>query len=574
MDAKQTRAVLVTFLLVVLAWLGAAVALSRRESPPPLSSAALRFDAIRALDFTRELVTRHPRRVLGSIESRQSTGTLKRLLDGMGYTVEFAHFDAVIAGRRQTGRNLLAVRRGSGRGAIVVAAHYDTAPTTMQGATDDGSGVGVLLELARLWSTEQPRRSVLFLLSDGGEWGNLGARDFAVTFPERGATIAAVSLDYLAGGELGAEVLDFAGQERGYAPPWLREVGRGAAQAAGPRAAGPSVLQEQLERALQLSWNDAGAFLGAGVPSLNLGSLSKNRAEQARLYHSRFDTIGNLLPVAMQEYGRTAETLLRTLDEIPATPQTAPAAVRIGSSRYLREGVVAALHWLTFLPLAAALWFHAANRGIRGGRALPELLAYAGTLLPLALGYAAIFVCSRVRMLPRYTYHPGAVRDPALERVSWAVVVTLLLVVVTSAVILAVARRVLARKLPEPEFFASKTVELAVLLATAVLALAYNSYWAAVFLALPAWMWSLVTEGDEVGGRAANRLAIAGAGIVALFATVYLARMLDLEWRIFWYEILALSTGLFSGKAALLAASTVAVGIRMWAIQSQPASRD
>jgi len=550
------------------------VALSRREATPTLSRAGLRFDAVRALDFTSELVTRHPRRVLGSIDSRQSTGTLKRLLDGMGYTVEFSHFDAVIAGRRQTGRNLSAVRRGSGSGAIVVAAHYDTAPTTVQGAADDGSGVGVLLELARVWSSEQPRRSVVFLLSDGAEWGNLGARDFAATYPERGATIAALSLDHVAGGELAAEVLDFAGQERGYAPAWLREVARAAAPAASSRAVGPSVLQEQIERALQLSWTDAGAFLGAGVPALNLGTLSKNPEQQARLYHSRFDTIENLRPVTIQAYGRTAETLLRTLDGLPDSPQPPRTAVRIGRSRYLRGGVVAALHWLTFLPLAAAFGFHAANRGILGARALGELLAYAGTFVPFALGYGAIVVCSRIRMLPRYSYHPGAVGDPALDHPSWGAVVTLLLVVVTSVVVVAIVRRVLSRKLPEPEFFASKTVELAVLLATAVLALAYNSYWAAVFLALPAWMWSLVTEGDGVGDRSANRLAIAGAGVVALFATVYLARMLGLGWRILWYDVLALSTGMFSGKAALLAASTIAVGIRMWAIQSQRGSRD
>ena len=119
------------------------------------------------------------------------------------------------------------------------------------------------LELARVFSTEIPRRTLLLVASDGAEWGMLGAMDIARSYSERGRIVAVISLDYVAVGEIAELRLNTVGQMGGYTPPWLRDMAR--------RAAGRVVLlfenrqlREHLERALLISWNDQGSFPPGG----------------------------------------------------------------------------------------------------------------------------------------------------------------------------------------------------------------------------------------------------------------------------------------------------------------------
>ena len=67
--------------------------------------------------------------------------------------------------------------------ALLLAAHYDSGRGG-PGASDDGSGVAVLLEVMRILSAEAPPpRDVIFLFSDGEEMGLLGAFAFVEYHP-------------------------------------------------------------------------------------------------------------------------------------------------------------------------------------------------------------------------------------------------------------------------------------------------------------------------------------------------------------------------------------------------------
>lgn len=108
-----------------------------------------------------------------------------------------------------------------------------------------------------------------------------------------------------------------------------------------------------------------------------------------------------------------------------------------------------------------------------------------------------------------------------------------------------------------------------ILFAVIILALKYNSYWAATFLFLPAWIWGTVGLGRRTQWRLINWVLIVAAGIAYYVFVVRLADFLYLGWDFIWYEILALSCGLFTPAAYMLAAVTVAVGVRFLAIQLQ-----
>ena len=77
MNARQMRIVMVAMGLVLLAWILCPLLLSRHEPDLPLNNAPLAFSAKLAYQTAQEFTTQFPTRVLGSLESRQSTGYLQ-----------------------------------------------------------------------------------------------------------------------------------------------------------------------------------------------------------------------------------------------------------------------------------------------------------------------------------------------------------------------------------------------------------------------------------------------------------------------------------------------------------------
>ena len=574
MERNQSYIVLAVIGVVVLAWAVAPLLGTRPQPGTPLSPAALGFSAAEALARTTEFVTRNPRRVMGSLESRQSSGYIQQYLKGLGYEVNYIHFESVVAGRKQVGRNVLALKPGKDRRIVVVMAHYDTAGTTVQGAMDDGSGVGALLELARVFATTPTNHDVLFVASDGEEWGMLGAGDFARNYSERERVAAVLSLDYVAVGALSNLELCTSGQFRGYTAPWLRDVARRAIRAENMAVAEPFGSQEHLDRALLISWTDQGPLLAAGIQAINLGSGSADGSRERAVYHSPYDTVENLRAESFAVYGKTAERIVRTLDDVPVPPEQPDTIFRIRQGVDLNGGAVAFLHLITFLPPAVAAAFLVMNYGRHATlrNVWREVLAFAGTVVPFLTFYCAIFISRGLRLIPRYALYPAPPKDPVLDHPSWGALALTVGLAAAAAVGVYFGLRYLHGALPRPDFHISKMVLLLLLLASVLAALAYNSYWAVSFAALPSWLWALTGPGDSPGARAANRIWIAAAGIVYYLLSASYAARLGLGWKLLWYEILALSTGMFHFTGYLLAAILFALGIRFLVIQSYPRS--
>lgn len=127
---------------------------------PKVSSKKL-FAHIRALNYRRY-----------SENERDRTRTyLIKSLKQLGWKPERQTF----AG----GVNILAQRQGTDpkAGSILVAAHYDTVPTS-PGADDNASGVAVVLEIARLLGSRPTPRTLQLAFFDREELGLLGSRAF------------------------------------------------------------------------------------------------------------------------------------------------------------------------------------------------------------------------------------------------------------------------------------------------------------------------------------------------------------------------------------------------------------
>ncbi len=163
-----------------------------RDDPAPGG-----FSTVRAREVLRRLVgdgVPHPVGSAGNAAVRRRViEELTRL--GYGPTTHEA-FVCGLSGACATVTNVLARLPGtSGAKAVLLAAHFDSVPAG-PGASDDGMGVAVLLEAARILRGEGPRRNpVLFLIDDGEEAGLLGARAFVRDDPWARDAGAVVNLD-------------------------------------------------------------------------------------------------------------------------------------------------------------------------------------------------------------------------------------------------------------------------------------------------------------------------------------------------------------------------------------------
>src|SRR5262249_12711898 len=132
----------------------------------------------------------------------EAANWLRSEFQKLGYSAQGQMFSEVIAGRQYTDlENIYAQKIGTTHPdqIIAVVAHYDITDTTVEGAMDDASGVGVVLELARVFAKEKTDRTILFLLTDSEEFGAFwGARNFVRNWPDADKIVAIANFDFLA----------------------------------------------------------------------------------------------------------------------------------------------------------------------------------------------------------------------------------------------------------------------------------------------------------------------------------------------------------------------------------------
>lgn len=92
------------------------------------------------------------------------------------------------------GANLIATKAGRETDAIVVVAHHDTVWNS-PGADDNGAGVAILMEVARLLAGDSLRRTVVLATPDFEEIGLIGSRELVRLLRKRHRVRAAIVFD-------------------------------------------------------------------------------------------------------------------------------------------------------------------------------------------------------------------------------------------------------------------------------------------------------------------------------------------------------------------------------------------
>ena len=187
--------------------------------------------------------------------------------------------------------------RGSNLAAgVLLAAHYDSVPAG-PGASDDGVGTAVVLEIARaLKSLPRNRHSIILLIDDGEEAGLLGARAFVKTHRWAKDVRAAVNLD--ARGTSGPSLMF----ETGTANEWA--VRLYANHVAHPATS--SIFYTAYQRLPNDT--DFTVFKAAGFQGLNFAFIG-----DPTHYHTPLDNVANVSPRSVQHHGENALPMVVTL---------------------------------------------------------------------------------------------------------------------------------------------------------------------------------------------------------------------------------------------------------------------
>ncbi len=337
-----------TWLLVALPLLLAAFTVGRPQSlPPPALPPA--FDAATAEQLARELARDYPDRAPGSAGALGAASWLREQLTLYDFPLREERFTASIPGRgRVELRNIVAVVRGASHRKIVITAHRDNSGEG-PGANDNASGTAALVELARAYARAtgtaavqtRPSHTLVFVSTDGGAFGALGAAHFAESSLYRDDTVAVISLDAIGG--FGLPRLLIAGDTaRSPAAALVRTAATRVLEQSGTEPLRASALRQLLDLGFPFTLGEQGPFIARGIPAVTLTTVPDGPAQgfgDTRLSGGR-----------LGELGRATQNLVGSLD--------AGLELTQGTSSYVYLGTRIVRGWaIEFVLLAALLPF-------------------------------------------------------------------------------------------------------------------------------------------------------------------------------------------------------------------------
>jgi hypothetical protein len=552
-----------TWLLVALPLLLTAFMVAR---PGPLPAPVLPpvFDGASATELATDLATSHPDRSPGSDGSRQATAWLKDQLEPYGMRVREDRFEASIpgVGPREL-VNLVAVSPGRSNRTIVVMAHRDNAGTG-PGANDNASGTAALVELARSYApttsggaggrTIGTTNTLVFLSTDGGAFGGLGAAHFARESPYRNRTVAVVNLVALAGD--GSPRIEIAGDRpRSPAMPLVRTAAARVLEQTGEELVRPRALGQLIDLGFPFTLYEQGPFVGRGISAITLTTAGP------RPPSSFGDTPNRLNRQRLTEVGRSAQALIGSLDQSLELAQGTQSYVFLGS-RFVRGwaielSLIAAL--LPFLFAAVDLFARCRRRHIR---IAPALRSFRSRLL-FWLWVTLLFVAFSLLGWGDGEARPLSPESAAATQ--WPIWSLVAFAVLALAGWLVARDRLLPRRgvTPEEEL-AGHTAALLALGVVSLLVVATNPF-ALIFVlpAVHAWLWLPQVRSRAPWVRAA--VFVAGfAGPLLLLASF--GRRFELGLDAPWYVAKLAAVGYVEPPALLIAGAWLAVAAQLAAL--------
>jgi len=459
-----------------------------RPAPLPAPALPASFDQAVAVDLAAELVRSYPDRSPGSAGA---TGAARWVVDQLrpyGLQAVRDSFTATIPGRgRVRLTNLVTTVLGTSSQTIVVMAHRDDVGLG-PGAVDNASGTAALIELARLYGntatggpTVRPAHTLVFLSTDGGAYGGLGAAHFAESWPFREQVFAVINLDAIAG--TGRPRLQIAGDiARSPAGALVSTAAARVAGEANMPVARPSVLRQLIDLGFPFSLYEQAPFVARGIPAVTLTTAGDRPPPPFS------DRVAQLRAAKLGVVGRSAQDLLGSLDQGLELAHGTTSFVFLGS-RIVRgwaiELVLVAM-LLPFVACAVDLFARCRRRRIRITPAARSYRSRLGFWLWLGLAFGLLVVAGAWPAGPPRPLDPDSHAAGHWSRVG----IGLLVAAAIAGWFVARERLLPRRRISAEEELAGHTAALLALVVVALLVVATNPF-ALIFVlpSLHAWLW-------------------------------------------------------------------------------------
>jgi len=288
-------------LLLILIPLGIvlAAAIWRTQGPPAAGpdTPPREFSAARAWTVLRSLQSEGIPHPVGTPANARMRGRIEVRFHELGYSTSIQRrFACNAGGVCGAVENIVASRpQRSTDDTVLVVAHYDSVPSG-PGASDDGTAVAAILEIARAVRDEPFRNRLAFLVTDGEEAGLLGAEAF--TADEALSRKVAAVINIESRGTYGpSNMFETSNGNR-----WLiRHLVR-----AMPRPQASSLFFAIYN--LLPNDSDVTVFKRAGKAAVNFGAI-----RGVNWYHTPLDDTGHASPRTLQHHGENALGTVRAL---------------------------------------------------------------------------------------------------------------------------------------------------------------------------------------------------------------------------------------------------------------------
>jgi hypothetical protein len=532
---------------------------SLQEVPTPLQPTLPpdAFDGEAAALLAKELAAQAPEPRPGSEQDQAlAEAVLARFKEIEAIEVSEQRFQGSLDGEEVELRNLIAILPGESERQVALMAHRDVAAGS--GAASTIASTAALLEIASGFAGSTHQKTLVFVSSDGGSIGALGARRFA--------------RDYTNASQLDATiVLSQPGAPDPSQPlvlPW--SIGTESTSTKLSQTASTVVSDET-----ETSVGDAGAF-----SDLSRLAIPSALGEQGPLIESGLDSVrisssGELPPPPSQDqsedvdpetldrFGRSALSLMLSVDGARSPLEQGPRTY-IGLAGNLLPGWTLSLLALALLAPVGVAGFEGIARAAHSPLGAARSVGWVALrAVPFLLALAVVWLGALVGLIPspEFPFLPGGVDLGLGGKIAVAIAVLLL----ASACFL--LRPLLA---PPPSVAApapAAAVSLAALVGLGVWLL--NPYMA-LLVAIGLLLWVPAAAGVVPGRLAAAGLVAAGL-VPVLAAVAALAGRFDAGLGIAWDLLLMLTGGQLGYGMALLGCLLAGIGLAIVAMAGEPA---
>lgn len=528
-------------LLAVLLWI---VFLQQPLPPISLPTTPPVFQADLALATSNLLA--YGDRLTGSANHTHVRELIIQKLTALNLTVEQLPFQVTVASEPRLGTQVWATSPGQSDEIIILTTHYDAPPSAWQ-QPDNIIGVGVALELARVFASEPHQRTLIFVFSDAHTYGRFwGTKNFLEKFPNKNKIVAVLDLDQIGN----RTQIEGHGLHSGSAPLYLRALSRAVLTHTGGQVDALNPLAEWVEQAAPLGTSEASVYLREGLPAITW------RGDPASDYETPDAGGAGVLTT-----GPAAELWLRALDQAGMPLTTDATAITISEAEWLPGWAARVAQLLLFAPLFIATRLAFAHTRPTWPDLRPENLSLLGWLTIGLDGFVTVYSLVNLRALPTYDLHPATSGDPFLLWPTWWALALIIGVMAFFRWITfgrAHSWGQAADLVPSPHRRAALLFWFSLVV---VSTWALNGASALIFLGLAAYTWIWITPTSSIYGKLLfSALAFIGLMPVLGFFNAFTRAYALGPWL--WYFALSAAYGLVPLLTVVLALSVGALAVR------------